>query len=330
MKFLRSKKKQLRKRRLLTFSFIGLLVAFLVFLIVKVYLSLGQGIWEGESPINIVFEGDSIFIASFRPANENFNLLIIPEETFIEAIHGYGPYRVESLVKLGEMEGYGGDFLSGSFQEYLGLPIDGYILANGEFSLDNDLRKVKISIVKTIVSLLRGRGETNLHSWDLIKFGWKIIGLKESKINLFDLAEMTVFSETVLPDGTQAAQIDTLRLERIINRLFLEEGIRNGDLAIAVLNGTGKTGLAKQAARIISNIGGRVISEADFKEAKEGSWLKGKRCEIRSSLDYKESYTVKRLSEIFGCSWVGEEKYEQRADVVLIVGENYWRYLNLP
>lgn len=284
-------------------------------------------VWTGKNRLNLVFRVKPLFIASFDPSSESLNILIIPEGTFIEAIHGYGPYRAESLVKLGEMEGYGGDFLAGSLQEYLGLPVDGYVLTGGQSWPTDDAGAAKKLIVWEIVKLLEGRGETNLSAWDLLKLGWQINWLRGNRVNLFNLAEMTVFSEITLPDGSQAAKIDTARLENIISRLFFDEEIRNEGLSIVVLNGTHHVGLASQAAKIISNIGGQVIGLGGFEEADH---YQEKRCETRSLVKYKESYTVKKLNKIFGCSWGGEERYQQRAEVVLVTGEDYWRHLNLP
>jgi hypothetical protein len=49
--------------------------------------------------------------------------------------------------------------------------------------------------------------------------------------------------------------------------------------------------------------------------------MKNEKCEIRSQKKHKTSYTVRRLSKVFDCHWGGEDLENQRAEVVLILGE---------
>jgi len=106
-------------------------LAFVILLLILIIFSgkfFFQRVWDGKNKINIVFINPKVFILSLDPQGKRATILSLPPKTFLETIHGYGDYPLESVYKLGEQEGYnGGDFLSSSLQENLRVPIDGYI-----------------------------------------------------------------------------------------------------------------------------------------------------------------------------------------------------------
>lgn len=328
MKRLKIKEKRLRRKRFLAEALGLIFFIFLALGVIRIRRELGKSVWDGRNKVNLVFQSESIFIASFDPLTKSLSFLVIPDETFIEAVHGYGPYRAESLKKLGEIEGYGGKLLAESLQEYLGIPIDGYLLVDG-LALKNDSVESKNLVARSMVSLLKNGGETNLADWDLVRLWWKIKKLRGGQTVTFNLAEMSAFSEVILPDGSRAAEVDPERLEKVVSRLFVDERIRNENLAIAVLNGTTYAGLAGRAAKLVSHMGGRVVAVGEIEETTVREALKEKKCQIQSPAKYKKTYTVKKLGEIFGCRWIGEKLYQQRAEVVLIIAEGYWQKLYL-
>lgn len=296
-----------------------------IFLIIAIGLGwktdrvLSKNVWDGQNRLNLVFrfQGSSPLIMSFSP--ETSTILIIPANAFIEVTHGYGPYRAESIYQLGELEKkLGGELLAESVQEYLGIPVDGYIINS---NVKTQMSELKEGLMEIFRNSLKGGGKTNLTKWDLLRLWWKIRGVREDKINIIDLKEASASEEIILSDGTKAIKIDPERLERILSQFFVDEKIRQETLTIAVLNGTNHLGLANKGARLIGNMGGRVIGVGDVESS---------RCEARSEKKYKNSYTVKKLIRVFDCEWGGENLENQRADVVLILGEQYWQKLNQP
>lgn len=311
------------------------LVLLLIFLLVlagvifKVSRLLVKSVWDGQSQLNLALNpslaGQPVLIVAFNHEEKSVNILLIPAGTFIETIHGYGPCRVESVYRLGELNKKGGELFQGSLQEYLGIPIDAYAsIGNGEWIMDN--MKNKEEILKTITSLFK-RDKTNLTKWDLVRLWWNLRNLRQDKINLVDLGQTSASQEIDLPDGTKANKIDTERLELIMSQFFVNKKLKQENLTMAVLNGTNHSGLANKAAILIKNIGGQVMTVGDTENG-QGESLQ--QCQIKSQKKYKNSYTVRKLSHIFGCQWGGESMTDQRANLVLIVGQSYWEKLTLP
>ena len=196
-----------------------------------------------------------------------------------------------SIYPLGELEGQGGGgkLLSQSLQEYLGVAVEGYLFGVS-------LQETKESFKGNILGLLKNQGQTNLGRWDLLRLWWEARSVREDRIKLLKFDK----------------PLDPERLERIIGQYFVDEKIRAEALTIAVLNNTNQPGLAAKEARIIKNLGGRIIGLGDIEK---------ERCQIASQKKYKDSHTVRRLAKVFGCPWGGENLFGQRADLVLILGE---------
>ncbi len=315
--------KKKKKRKWPALIFFLILLGFLIFGFFKIFRSMERSLWDGENQFNLVINSQPVIVLSFDYQEKTINLLSIPDGTFVEAIHGYGPYRVESLYKLGEIKGQGGSLLTGSLQEYFGLNLDGYLTGN---QYQPDKMKIKNFLLNQFFEALRGRGETNLSRWDSLRIWWQIRKIREDKIIVVDLAQTSASQEVELPDGSKAMKIEPERLARIINQFFIDEGFKKEDLTIAVLNKTEHLGLANNVSKIISNIGGRVVQVGSLLDQVEASGD----CEVKSEKKYRNSYTVKKLKQIFDCHWSEGEENEQRARILLLVGEDYWAKLNLP
>jgi len=299
----------------------------------KIYASVAKSVWDGENQINLVLNSSPVLVASFNPPEKSINVLIIPNGTFIEVIHGFGPYRVESIYGLGELNGSalqngrGGELLSGSIQEYLGMPVDAYISVQSA-KCKVQSRESKTCLLDQLFWAIRRNGRTDLTKWDLIRLWWGTRGVREDKIKVVNLGETSASEEVTLPDGTKAAKIDTEQLQGIVGQLFIDGKIKQNDLTIAVLNGTDHQGLATRASRLVENIGGRVVGIGEVESSKLK--VKSSKCEVRSGKKYKNTYTVQKLLKVFDCQWTGEDLENQRAEVVLILGERYWQKLNHP
>jgi hypothetical protein len=331
----RKKIKKIRIVRLILFVILLILLGGLGF---KIYRSIAKSVWDGQSQLNLAINpsiaDQPVLIAAFNPEEKSLNVLLIPPRTFIETIHGYGPYRVESIYRLGELNKKGGELFQGSLQTYLGIPVDAYA-SMSNVKCQSPLRgipsewsnvKIKTCILENIRFLIKG-GETNLTKWDLLRLWLGFRNLRQDKINLVDLGQTSASQEVDLLDGTKANKIDTERLELIMSQFFVDKKLKQEDLTVAVLNGTNHAGLANKVATLIKNIGGQVMTVGDTENG-QGESLR--QCQIKSEKKYKNSYTVRKLSHVFDCQWEGEPMAEQRANLVLIVGKSYWEKLVLP
>lgn len=324
MRKIRAEDRKIRRKRIILVLLLNIAFVSLLGISYRLYGLSTRTVWDGKNRLNLIFQSKSVFIISLMPSEKSLQVLTIPQGTLIEAAHGYGFYRIESVYSLGKLDNRGGELLTDSLQEYFGLPIDGYLaINNSELIINNfhESRELKTWLTKTIADLLfKGKGESNFTRWDLFRLWWQIRKLRTKEISLISLGETTAFSTVVLPDGSQAVAVDLERFDSLAQQLFTDERIRAENLAIVVLNATPHPGLARRGARMMSNIGGRVVGLGE----REG---RSEKCEVRSEKGNINSYTVKKVAKAFHCQWGGEDLGDQRADLVLILGEDYWQKL---
>lgn len=326
MRLPRWKKDQRKRKEKKRFTFarnIFLIICLSLFLGVgfKAWGSFKESIWDGKSRLTLTLDSNPILVASFDPGDKTLNFLSIPPHTYLEVIHGYGFYKAESIWKLGELEKGGGELLAGSLQEYLGVPVDGWVttrLLKTQASTEGT--EMKSFFLNNLVELIKNGDGANLTRWDLVRLWWGVRGVRFDKTKLVDLGKTNAVAEVTLPDGTIALEPDPLRLDQLVTRLFSDKKIKKEALSIGVYNATEYPGLAKKAARIIDNIGGQVIEVGDWK-------MRSEKCEVRGEKKLANTYTARKLLKIFDCQYGNGEMGESRAEIAIILGQDYWRKL---
>ncbi len=306
-------KEQKRRKRNLIFIRLWIFIAgFLILLSLfwKTYDTLRKSIWDGKNRINFVLSGDEVVLISFAPEEPSLTLLPLPKNLQIDVIYGYGKYRVEVVSSLGELEKKD-NLLPASLQENFGVPVEGWIVSTSDS---------KEEILRELGRQILGRGKTNFSRWDLVRLWWGISKLRPGEIEILDLGRLNILSSVKLPDGTTVFQIDFGQLDLKIQKIFSDSLIKKENFSIEVLNGTSYRGLAERGARIVANTGGRVVWVGN-------SELQIADCRLQIEKNKKRAYTVKKISKIFNCQ-LEEKKEGGRAEITLILGEDYWQKLN--
>lgn len=279
----------------------------------RIYGAIKGSIWNGENRLTLVLNTDPISLASFDSHSQTISFLTIPNGTYIETAGEYGPYRIEKIYHLGEIERKGNILLSASLETYFGLPIDGWIIKN----IKLQEKKEKEFLSELITESIRNKSLTNLSRWDLVRLWFLIKRTRAHKIEVVDLGKTSFAEEFNLPDGSQARKIDQERISQIINRLFSDYKIRDEDLAIAIMNAGSKAGLAAKAARLVANIGGRLVEVGDWQEKLE-------KCEIKTVPEYYKSYSCQKLARVFKCQCKKDLEKGARWDLLIILTESSW------
>jgi len=319
------KQKKARRLRIVGFwlALIGLL--FLIGGVSRIWRGLKNSVWDGESRVNFVFIDEDIFLISFDPGKKTLEVLEIPRNVEIEVIGGFGSYRIGAIDKLGEMEGRGGELLQISVQEHFGVPVDGWIknpLSINSAQLNSS--KFKTSLIGTMMRLaIKQEDQTNFTSWDVVRIWWGIRKTLSSQINITRLDDISALKSKILVDNFQTWELDLNRLNMFFQDHFYESEIREENLTIEVVNATEHFGLASRVARIVSNMGGRVVRVGNVPPA-GGS---GK-CGLRSKEKLKDTFTVRKLLKVLGCGFIEEENSDDKAEIIILVGEGYWQILN--
>jgi len=318
------KKKIKRKQIWLSGLSLGLLLG-VSFLLFRFYQTWEQRVWTKQASFLVAFnlngknQEDRLLLVSFQPEGRLTAAFLLPENLFLQASRDQGDCRAGSLYQLDELERAGGKLFKRALAENLGLIVD----AQASLLLVNDfnLRQLnetnfKGKINSFLFRLLQGRGETDLNTWDLFRLCLVNLMAKEGRIKLVNLAQSQAITTDSLPDGSKALRLNIPRVDRLVEEYFSDDILRGENLDVAVLNATQLSGLARERARILSNLGANVVKIDQY----EGELEVGNDCLLVGPESVVESYTFFRLKTAFACDWQVQDISWARSNLVLIFG----------
>lgn len=264
--------------------------------------------WNNQFNINLLVRSENISLVSFNPQDQEITILNIPDQTLIEASHGFGSWQLRAIYDLGQLQkGVGGDkLLKDSLSSFFGLPIEGMV--EGDLTTLIKDKKLSFFSVPTL--------KTDLSLYDLIRLEMELSKVRFDKVKETNLEDSGVLDKQKLADGTQVLQADPVRLDQLLSELS-DQSITQEHKTIAIFNSTNHPGLAQKAARLIANTGGDVIIVSNGKNKYEKSKISG-----------EKSKTLSRIKQIFEANDTIDPKDEDlvlsRAQINLFLGEDYF------
>lgn len=288
-----------------------------------------QSVWDGSSELNLAIKADTVYLLSFDPEEKIITAAKIPETTYLNLPMGYGRWPVRSIYSLGQAESpaMGAKLLQESLTYSLGIPVDGYLILADKYSkdpFDKTLEAIRQNPITAIQ--IFNDSKTNLSFVEIMKLIFEVRSVRFDKTHVVDLGQSSITEWLLLPDGTRALQMDQAKLDLFIQKNFADNQLVKEGLTIGVFNSTDHPGLAERAARLIGNMGGRVIMTSNISDHLQNSVVLGKR-----------SYTYSRLSRIFSgcdnskssleCAKITSNDF-QRVDIALVLGEDYYLRFN--
>ncbi len=280
-----------------------------------------QIIWDGKGVINVAVLADQTYILSFNPDQKTLLVLKIPDETYLSVPFNFGKWSLGSVYKLGQSEPtpIGALLYRKTLEENLGIPINSYII--NQKSKDSfekkiaDLRQNPLENINFLEQI-----KTDLSFLEYWKLFWQIRGVRFDRVKILDLGQSDLTSWIILRDGTRVISIDQDELDNFIQKYFADSKIKDAGLSIGIYNTTLHPGLAEKAARIIENMGGRVVFTANSKSHLDQSIIVG-----------GKSYTNNVLTQVF----IPQKQTSlptgldsSRADINLFLGEDYFMRYN--
>lgn len=287
------KQKKFKRQKNLIISFLGIFILLLIIsLIFRLYFDFKKSKTFGWTRINTVVFSENVSIVSLVPAKEAFFFELNGEEK-IQLVRGYGEYQLKTIYKLGELDKRGIDLLKESIQHFFSIPISGAIV----FPKSNDLEKI-------LFESFLGKTKTDFTLFDLMNL-W--VGFK--RIPRANIQQLTL------------KNLETANIDKIMEKYLFDEKISKENISIGVFNSTNFSGLAADAARIISNLGGRVV-------CLENSQFHTPYTLLKTEKKFFKSHTLKILKRIFQANLEEKKDGNERADVEIFLGEDYWKKLN--
>lgn len=278
-------------------------------------------IWDGKGVVNVAVLADKTYILSFNPDQKTLLVLKIPDETYVSVPFNFGKWSLGSVYKLGQSEStpIGAILYKKTLEENLGIFINSYIIdQKSKDSFEKKLADLRQNPLENINFLEEIK--TDLSFLEYWKIFWQIRGVRFDRVKILNLGDSDLTSWIVLRDGTRVISIDQDELDNFIQKYFADSKIRDEGLSIGIYNTTDHPGLAEKAARIIENMGSRVVFTANSKSHLDQSVIVG-----------GKSYTNNILTQIFTpqkSASLPSSLDSSRADINLFLGEDYFMRYN--
>jgi len=291
----------------------------------------GQRVWKGDGRITIALKtgqssstSSGVYVVSFLESEKAVSVVSFPAGIQVDTSGGHGSWKIESLYPLGELNGKGGELLRRSLSEFLGVPIQGWIVdekTDPALNREEVIRDLQQILGKSLFT----PKITNLSLWDGSRLLLTLLFTNTSVGDWVDLSQTKILTQRHLPDGSQSFSADPALVDRLSQQLFSQPQLIDEALSIAVVNATDHQGLGTRAARLIANSGGEIVGVSDRKQMSEETTI------IVSGKKNLTSYSADFLSNQFLADHVSQgETSGERADLVLVVGEGYYRYFSEP
>lgn len=259
-------------------------------------------------------------LVSLDPIDNSVLIFVLPKNTVVESIYGFGEYKIEALVKLGALENLGTKILSGSVGQLFGW----HIYTSSVINIDSAAEKESRDWLKQVsISLLKQGVMKPLLLADSISFFRQVGDVRGDKIRVINLKDTSVMEKVLDRGGSEVFLVDKDRLDGLIERNYSSKVYAEEGLDVAVINTTGEAGLGSKFSRLLFNSGVVVVSVDDDLRDLEKSLI------LTNEKALKTGLTGKLISLFLnGPEWKITDTSSYRADVVILVGKDYWQYLN--
>lgn len=308
--------------------------AFLGSLILLVLIFLGVAVWlrqefSREDPVRLVVqvggeapESATMAVVQLSPSVKGLVGVGFPEDVKVVASGERGLWKVGSLYALGKLERRGGELLARTVSQVFAVPFDNFLVSNEPVSLDSGA--LPDGLNGLVVRAIFGRGDTNLGRFGLLRLWAGLRQVRRGDTRWLDLSKSLALSPQTEPDGSTVYVVEPAVLDQFIAGVFADPRLDVEGEEIAILNATLHAGLGAQVARVVKNLGARVVGVSDSPKKDAHSTL------VISSATAREGTTVKVLLESFSIEnvEVGETSL-YRASILLSVGEDYWERLQM-
>jgi hypothetical protein len=274
-----------------------------------------SGTWDGETPLNLVVKADETYLFSYSPSEKSLLLFKIPKDTYVDMPYDYGKWPVQSIYGLGQSEKppIGAKLLQDTISYVFGIPVDGYIITS-EKPL-KDLVDSEQGALSGGFNIFESR-QSNLNILEKLRLWWSLKFIRSDKIQSLDLGKSDLSDWYLLPDSSRVLTLNQTKLDQFLRETLEDKNIKSEGLTIGIYNATDYLGLADRAARLITNMGGRVIFTQNAPN------LTGK-----STIVGKNSYTFNRLKGFFKLVCNKDEvcggdkdPENMRADIIITLG----------
>ncbi|KKR50360.1 MAG: hypothetical protein UU81_C0007G0015 [Microgenomates group bacterium GW2011_GWC1_41_8] len=229
-----------------------------------------------------VFDSHSLTLTSYPSDNSSIISITIPPDVYINVSGGYGYYRVKDVLELSRSERRGDELLIESVSSLIGIPIEA--------------------------------SKQRMSYWDQVLV-WQLANNNEIERHNINLSEYPITVSEKRVDGVEIEKLNPVKIDFYFGELFWERTLRDENMTVGIFNASETPGLANSYARMLENIGYRVVDIANW----DGEPIE-ENCMIRitGSPNVVDSVSISRLISILDCP-IQVDQESGRFDIQVIL-----------
>lgn len=248
---------------------------------------------------------------------EMVRILTLPPDAYTTVPYGYGPYRLEAVWRLQELEkkAY---LVTDTVGDTLGINISGTLQYPPVTDLGGGGNQDLLMRLKQLfswTSIVLNKNPTDLNLVDRFYLTLKLNFTRSDKFDVMSLHNLAIFKKEGIPGDTTAKVIDFALLDMQIEQFLEDTEVRTEGLNAEVQNTTSTPGVGQLFARYITHLGGKVIS-VTTSEKSVGN------CDVLANKKLRYNKIVQYLKSAFNCTVVFRE-HETGIDITVSVGDSF-------
>jgi hypothetical protein len=154
--------------------------------------------------------------------------------------------------------------------------------------------------------------------WDLLTIVKKINSIPDQNRKSINILDNEIGYKEADIDQTQIIKTDFNKLDTYIKRTFQSSAMQEEKANITIENGTQITGLGSKVSRLITNMGGIVVSVGNSEKEYSKTEV------VINDKKWIDSETVSRIKKAIPEVQISSNiKSDNRTDVLLILGNDY-------
>lgn len=277
---------------------------------------------------NVALVAKDLSLVNIDPKNKKVTVLSIPDSTFMDIPKGFGQWPIISAYKIGQAENpkIGAELVSLSLQKLLGIPIDRVVVLKDGNSLITSKQLIEKWSGNPLISHLTSSfSETNLSPSEKFSLFSTISSTRADKLKFLDLYQTSITQTKLLPDSSRVLGVNKIKLDLFLRDEMFDPKIFSESIPVAIYNATDKPSLASDLARMITNLGGSVITVSNSAKTSKTSAV------FTSDGTLKQTATFKRLSYLVApnclsskCSFEDTTTSRSRGKIVVVLGQDYY------
>jgi hypothetical protein len=250
--------------------------------------------------------------------------LSLPEETIVHLPYGLKEFKIQGLYKMAELENSSNIFsvIDQTLIDYFGVST-----RNVYITRSNDITDPYYSTLTNpmyIFNLTFNEQWTNKNiitpesRWDLLNIVKKINTIPDQNRKSINILDNEIGYKEADIDQTQIIKTDFNKLDTYIKRTFQSSAMQEEKANISIENGTQITGLGSKVSRLITNMGGVVVSVGNSEKEYPKTEV------IINDKKWIDSETVSRIKKAIPEVQISPNiNSDNRTDVLLILGNDY-------